>query len=107
MEVCIAYMRGKPVMLKIHEDMVYIDDEIQPIANLTKAELEDFSKAIASIPYSLDQEGYQSMLNAKRAAFLATLLGRAVGDECIDKISGILDSVHYDVLRYLGEIEEE
>ncbi len=107
MEVCIAYMRGKPVMMKIHEDIVYIDGEEQPILGLTKADLEEFSKAIAAIPYSTDQEGYQAMLNAKRTAFLASILGKAVGDDCVNKISQILDSVHYDVLKYLGEVEEE
>ncbi len=106
MEVCIAYMRGEAIMLRLDENLVYINDELQPIVGLTKTELEEFSKAVAAIPYSTDQAGYQALINAKRVAFISTLIGRAVGDECIDKISRILDSVHYDVLNYLGEYEE-
>ncbi len=106
MEVCIAYMRGAPVMLRIEDGLVYIDDEQQPIVGLSIEDLENFSKSIASIPFGPDYEGYQALVNAKRAAFLATLLGRAAGDECVDKISKILDSVHFDVLEYLGEYED-
>ncbi len=107
MEVCIAYMRGKPVMMRIHEDIVYINDEEQAILGLTIKDLEEFSKSIAAIPYNTDQEAYQALVNAKRTAFLAGILGKCVGDECVNKVSQILDSVHYDVLRYLGEVEEE
>ncbi len=107
MEVCIAYMRGEPVMLRLDNDLTYIDDEIMPIVGLTKADLEDFSKSVASIPFGPDHVGYKAMVNAKRAAFLASLLGKAVGDDCVDKISRILDSVHFDVLEYLGDYEED
>ncbi len=107
MEICIAYMRGAPVILRLENNLVYIDDELQPMNGLTKEHLEDFSKSIASIPFGPDHEGYKALINAKRAAFLSTLLGYAVGDECVDKISHILDSVHYDVLEYLGEYEED
>lgn len=102
MEVCIAYMRGKPVMLALRDGVVYIDEEPQPIKGLTEEELTDFSTAIGHIPYSTD-EGYKALVNARRAAFLVTLLGRAVGDECVNKLTHILDSVHFDVLEYLGE----
>lgn len=102
MEVCIAYMRGKPVMLALRDGVVYIDEELQPIKGLTEEELTDFSTAIGHIPYSPD-EGYKALVNARRAAFLVTLLGRAVGDECVNKLTHILDSVHFDVLEYLGE----
>lgn len=47
--------------------------------------------------------GYAALLNAKRAAFIANLLGKAVGDECISTLTHILDHVHADVLDYLGE----
>ncbi len=107
MEICIAYMRGAPVMLRLEDKLVYIDNEIQPINGLTKEDLEDFSKSIASIPFGPDHEGYRALVNAKRTVFLSNLLGKAVSDECVDKISHILDSVHYDVLEYLGEYEED
>ncbi len=102
MEICIAYMRGKPIMLSLKEGIVYIGEEAQPIKNVTENELKEFAAAVASIPYSTDP-GYQALVNARRAAFIATLLGRAVGEECVSKLGHILDSVHYDVLEYLGE----
>ncbi len=107
MEICIAYMKGAPVMLRLEDNLVYIDNEIQTIVGLTKEDLETFSKSIASIPFGPDHEGYKALINAKRAAFLSNLLGYAASDECVDKISHILDSVHYDVLEYLGEYEED
>ncbi len=107
MEVCIAYMREKPVMLRLEENIAYIDNEAQAMKGLTKDMLQDFSASIAAIPYTSDEEAYKALVNAKRAAFLSSLLGHAVGDECVDKVSQILDSVHYDVLLYLGEVGEE
>ncbi len=107
MEVCLAYMREKPVMLRLQEDTVYINDEPQAMKGLTQEDLQAFSKSIADIPYSTDQEAYKALINAKRAAFLATLLGYAVGDDCVNTITHILDSVHYEVLMYLGEIDED
>ncbi len=108
MEICIAYMRNKPVLLRLADDgIVYINDEPQAMKGVTKELLQDFSASIAAIPYSTDEEGYKALINSKRTAFLASLLGFAVGDECVDKISQILDSVHYEVLLYLGEVEEE
>lgn len=106
MKVCIAYMHGKPVMLELRNGIAYIDDEPQPIKYLEEAQLQEFSDAIQAIPYSEDP-GYEALLNAKRAAFIAELLGRAVGDDCITLLTHILDHVHYDVLEYLGETGEE
>jgi len=68
----------------------------------TEEELAAFSEAVRAIPYSTDP-GYEALVNAKRAAFIVNLLGRAVGDECISQLTHILDHVHYDVLEYLGE----
>ena len=89
MEVCIANMHGKAVMLELREGVVFLDNEPQPIKNVTEEELAD--------------PGYEALVNAKRAAFIVNLLGRAVGDECISQLTHILDHVHYDVLEYLGE----
>ncbi len=104
MEVCIAYMHGKPVMLELREGIAYIDGVPQPIKYLEEAQLQEFSDAIQAIPYSTDP-GYDALVNAKRAAFIAELLGRAVGDDCITLLTHILDHVHYDVLEYLEETE--
>lgn len=106
MEVCIAHMRGKPVMLALRDGIVTINGEMQPVKGLTEAHLRDFTQQIDAIPYSPDpayEPGYTALVNARRAAFLAGLLGRAVGDDCMNYISHILDHVHMDVLEYLGE----
>lgn len=102
MEVCIAVMHGKPVMLKLLEGVVYLDNEPQPIKNLGEEELAAFSQAVRAVPHGADP-GYEALRNAKRAAFIVTLLGKAVGDECISTLTHILDHVHADVLEYLGE----
>lgn len=102
MKVCIAYMHGKPVMLELRDGVAYIDDEAQPIKNLDPETLQNFSASISAIPYSADQ-GYDALVNAKRAAFIVDLLARAVGDDCVSRLTHILDSVHYDVMEYLGE----
>lgn len=102
MEVCIAYMRGEPIMLALRDGIAYINGEAQPIKGLTAEELNAFSAEIAGIPYAADP-GYQALVNARRAAFLASILGRAVGEECVSRLTHILDSVHYDVLEYLHD----
>ena len=102
MKVCIAYMRGKPVMLELRDGVAYLDDEAQPIKNLDTETLQNFSASISAIPYSADQ-GYDALVNAKRAAFIVDLLSKAVGDECVSRLTHILDHVHYDVMEYLGE----
>ena len=102
MKVCIAYMHGKPVMLELRDGVAYIDDEAQPIKNLAPEMLQNFSESINAIPYSADQ-GYDALVNAKRAAFIVDLLGRAVGDECVSRLTHILDHVHYDVMEYHAE----
>ena len=106
MEVCIAYLRGKPIMLELRDGIAYLDNEPQPIKYLDEAKLQEFSDSIQAIPYSADP-GYQALVNSKRAAFIVTLLGSAVGDECVSKLTHLLDHVHYDVLEYLGETGEE
>lgn len=105
MNVCIAHMRGEAIMLTLQDSMVFINEEIQPIKGLTEDDIKMFAEEIARIPYSTDA-GYTALVNARRAAFLSGLLGKAVGEECVNRISHILDSVHYDVLHYLGEVEE-
>ncbi len=105
MEVCLGYVRNEPQILRLEDEAVFINGEIQALKGVTKSMLEEFSATIAAVPYSTDQEGYKALLNAKRVAFLASLLGYSVGDDCVDTISAILDSVHYEVLQYLGEVD--
>jgi len=106
MEVCLGEIRDKPVMLELKEGIVYLDGEAQPIKNLTEADLDAYQKEIDAISPSSDP-GYGALVNAVRAAFIAKLLGNAVGDECIDTLAHVLDHVHYEVLKYLGETDEE
>ena len=102
MQVCIAIMHGNPVMLELREGVPYINDEPQPIKNLSNEKLQAFSDSISAIPYSADP-GYDALVNAKRAAFIVDLLAKAVGDDCVSRLTHILDHVHYDVMEYLGE----
>ena len=102
MEVCIAYLHGKPVMLELRDGIVYLNNEPQPIKYVSEEELRAFRAAVQAIPYSTDP-GYEALVNAKRAAFIVDLLGRTVGEECVSLLTHILDHVHYDVLEYLGE----
>ena len=106
MEICIGEVRGKPVMLEVRDGVVAIDGEEQPIKNLDEAELASFQETLDALPKN-DEAGYAALVNARRAAFLASLLGRAAGDECVARLTDILDHVHYEVLKYLGETGEE
>lgn len=105
MQVCIAEMHGKPVMLEVKDGIAYLDGQAEPIKNLTEQELKDFQDKIDALPHS-DDPGYPALVNAIRAAFIAQLLSKAVGDETIDTLTHVLDHVHYDVMKYLGETEE-
>lgn len=50
MEVCIACMHGKPIMLELREGVVFLDNEPQPIKNLSEEELTAFSEAVRRCP---------------------------------------------------------
>lgn len=106
MEVILANVRGKPVKLSIDEGVVSIGGVPQPIKNITNEDLQKFQKNLDSLPPTDDPEAAEALQNSLRAAFLSTLLGKAVGDECINLLTELLDNVHYDVLKYLGEVEE-
>lgn len=102
MEVCIGELHGKPMMLSLKDGIAYINGEEQPIKNLTEDELEEFQKEIDLLPKGSDP-GYAALVDSVRASFIARLLGQAVGDECINLLTHILDHVHYNVLQYLDE----
>ena len=106
MEVCIGEVRGKPVMLEVRDGVVSIDGVAEPIKNLDEKDLKEFQESLDALPKD-DAEGHRALVNARRAAFLSSLLGKAVGDECVGKLTDILDHVHYEVLKYLGETGEE
>lgn len=102
MEVIIAEEQGRPVVLALRDGIVSLDGEAEPIKNLTEKDLREFQAELDALPQSGDP-GCKALINAVRAAFLARLLGHAVGDECVDRISRMLDLAHYEVLRYLDD----
>ena len=102
MELCLATLDGQDIILELRDDLVYIDGQIQPIKNVTIEELIAFDHSIKAIPVSADQ-GYDALLSAKRAEFVVSLIGRAVGEECIDFLTHLLDHLHLTVLHYLDD----
>lgn len=105
MKVILAQMHDKPVTLELKDGHVYINGEPEAIKNVTEEELKNFQAEIDALPPA-DDPGYEALVNAVRAAFIAKLLGKAVGDDAISRLTHILDHVHYDVQKYLGEVEE-
>lgn len=105
MQVTLAEINGKPYILELTDGIAYINNEPEVIKNLTEAELQAFQTELDGLPRS-DDPGYEALVNSVRAAFLAKLLGKAVGDESINHLTHILDHVHYEVQKYLGEVEE-
>lgn len=105
MKVLLAEINNKPIYLELKDEQVYIDEKLEPIRNLTDDELKEFQKELDGLPAE-DKEAHCALTNSVRAAFLAKLLGKAADDESISHITEILDHVHYDVLKYLGEAEE-
>ncbi|MDR2573855.1 MAG: hypothetical protein LBC94_05875 [Desulfovibrio sp.] len=102
MEVCIAVMHGRDIMLSVQDGLVLLDGEIAPIKHLAEGELEKFRAEVEAIPQGGDLRGLQALVNAKRAAFIVSLLGKTVGDDCISELTHILDHVHHDVQEYLN-----
>ncbi|MDR2695329.1 MAG: hypothetical protein LBC79_02995 [Deltaproteobacteria bacterium] len=102
MEVCIARIEGRDILLKLEGRLVYIDGQIEHIRGLTPEILRDFAGELAAVPFA-DHPGYQARLNARRAAFLSRLLGMSASEDSLDTVTRLLDHVHYDVLEFLGE----
>lgn len=105
MEVCVARVKGRDIMLKLEHPVVYLDGNPEHIKGLTEEDLLAFAAEIAAVPIA-DHPGYHARVNARRAAFLARLLGLAASEESQDAVMRLLDSVHYDVLEFLGETED-
>ena len=80
MQVCIAIMHGKPVLLELRDGIPHINGEAQPIKQLTEEKLAAFQRELDAIPRGEDEAGYAALVNARRAAFLVDMLGHAVGD---------------------------
>jgi len=104
MEVCIARIKGRDILLTLEGPLVYIDGQVEHIRGVTHEMLRDFAAELAAVPVTQDP-GYEARLNARRVAFLARLLGMAASEDSQDLVSRLLDSVHYDVLEFLGDTE--
>lgn len=106
MKVILGETKGKSWSLELKDGLALVNGEPEPIKNITEDDLRAFQEEVEAVPKS-DDPGYEALVNSIRAAFLAKLLGHAVGDECVSKLQHILDHVHYDVLKYLGEVKED
>jgi uncharacterized protein (DUF1330 family) len=106
MEVCIARIRDRDILLKLEGRLVYIDGQIEHIRGLTDEILREFTEELAAVPF-VDHPGYEARLNARRAAFLARLLGMAASEDSQDVVTRLLDHVHYEVLAFLGEADAD
>ena len=106
MEVCIARINGREIMLKLEGRLVYIDGQIEHIRGITEDILHEFAAELAAVPVE-DHPGREARLNARRAAFLARLLGMAASESSQDVVTRLLDRVHYEVLVFLGETGED
>jgi hypothetical protein len=104
MEVCIARIKDRDILLKLEGPLVYIDGQIEHIRGLTHEMLQEFADELAAVPATGDP-GCEARLNARRAAFLSRLLGMAASEDSQDIVSRLLDSVHWDVLEFLGETD--
>ena len=104
MEVCIARIEGRDILLKLEGRLVYIDGQVEHIRGLTPEILRDFAGELDAVPVT-DDLGYQARLNARRAAFLSRLLGMAASEDSLDVVTRLLDHVHYDLLEFLGETD--
>ena len=104
MEVCIAQIKGRDIMLKLEDRLVYIDGQVEHIRGLTHEILHGFAEELAAVPVT-DDSAYQARLNARRVAFLSRLLGMAASEDSQDAVTRLLDSVHYDILEFLGEFD--
>jgi uncharacterized protein (DUF1330 family) len=104
MEVCIALVKGREVMLKLEGQFVHIDGQIEHIRGLTETILHEFITELAAVPVT-EPRAYQARLNARRVAFLSRLLGMAASEGSQDVVTRLLDSVHYDVLEFLGDVD--
>lgn len=104
MEVTLGEVRGKPIKLSVEDGIVYLNGEAQPIKNIGESDLREYQEKIDSLPAD-NPEGLAALKNALAAEFLVKLIGSAVGEETINRLTHILDHVHYDVLTYLGETD--
>ena len=104
MEVCIARIKDRDILLKLEGRLVYIDGQVEHIRGLTHEILRDFAAELAAVPVE-DNAGYQARLNARRVAFLSRLLGMAASEDSQDTVARLMDHVHYDILEFLGEVD--
>lgn len=106
MKTCIGVIHDKPMIIEVKDGLVYLNDELMPIKNITEEDVQLLNDQLDSLPKS-DDPGIIAKANSYRAPFIVKLIGNTVGEDSIDRLSHILDHVHYDVLKYLGEVDED
>lgn len=105
MSVIIGYLNGEPQELTLVNGMVHINGVIQPIKNVTEAEIEEFAALLASAPEG-DEESREIWRHTRRIQFLVHLMSRTFGDECTNLLEMLIGNMHYRVLEYLGETDD-
>lgn len=105
MSFIIGYLNGEPQELTLINGMVHINNQIQPIKNVTEEEIRLMEQALEDVPEG-DEEGREAFRNARRIEFLVSLLSRTFGDEATDFLEQLIGNLHYRVLEYLGETDD-
>ncbi|MDE5833098.1 MAG: hypothetical protein K2H64_08965 [Desulfovibrio sp.] len=105
MEVSLGEINGKPITISVTDGVLSLNGAAQPVKNITENDLREYQDKIDALSAD-DPEGLAALKNALTAEFLVKLIGNAVGDECVNRLTRLLDYVHYDVLTYLGETGE-
>ncbi|MDO5536294.1 MAG: hypothetical protein Q4F72_02000 [Desulfovibrionaceae bacterium] len=105
MSVIIGYIAGEEQELTLINGLVHINNEPQPIKNVTQEEIDAFAAVLAAAPDG-DPAGQEAYRDTKRIAFLVELLSRTFGDECSEMLEHMIGNLHYRVLDYLGETDD-
>ena len=106
MEATLCEINGKPRKIAVKDGAVYLDGEAIPVKNIGEEDVRQYAEALKALPEN-DPEGRAVLKSALSAEFLVKLIGNAVGDDCVNRLTRLLDHVHYDVLKYLGDAGEE
>lgn len=93
-------------MLCLKDGMVHVNEVIQPIKGLSQEEIDAFAVELAQAPEG-DEQGREAWRHACRIQFVLRLLERAFGDECVEYLELVLGNLHWRVLQYLGEAEDD
>ena len=97
MSFIIGYLNGEPQELTLINGMVHINNQIQPIKNVTEEEIRLMEQALEDVPEG-DEEGREAFRNARRIEFLVSLLSRTFGDEATDFLEQLIGNLLIRIL---------